>query len=511
MRVAIYARVSSAAQREAQTVESQLHVLRPFVNRQQWKLAGEYIDDGRSAKTGELDKREAFAMLTRDALARKFDVLAVVDVDRLTRTDDMTERAAILGPFQRAGVRIVTPSGGEIDLSTMIGQLDATLRALYAAEENKKRAERVKAGKLRALAEGRKPAGPTPYGWTYSRATGTWGIDEPAAAIVREVYRRVIDGESCMIIAADLIERGVPAPRQAWTRHTVWQIVRKRTPVGEWTADKASRAVLRVPAIIDENTWQLAQAALLEHGKRGLIRARHVYLLQGLATCGLCGEPMAIRSPTPQRRGRIGPAAYVCRARKLDLRHAARCPSPIVPVAEIDERVWGRVSEALSSQVLADAVARRFAARNADRQAWAADVSRFEARLEQIDNASAAIMARYRRGLIAESALDIELAASAKERRLVAASLDKARASASGSDVPVDDVGRWLSELRRLADSVQPEARQRVVRALVSPGGAVFVERDVEVDLEIDDPAVFHAVAAGCRTQHGAIRLRVVA
>lgn len=516
-RAAIYARVSSAAQRDAHTVESQLGVLRPFVKSRGWELVETYVDDGRSAKTGALEKREAFARCVRDAGAGRYDVLVVFDVDRLTRTDSIEERAQILGPFQRANIRIVSPSS-EIDLRTMFGQLDVTLRAIYAAEENRKRADRIKAGKARAIAEGRKPAGPTPYGLAYSRATGQWSIDPVCGPIVAEIFRRVIAGESCMVIAADLHERGVPRPRSsAWTRHFAWRIVRQRYPVGEWSPDKRTRALIRVPAIIDESTWQAAQAKLIEHGKRGLVKAHHVYLLQGLAVCGHCGEPMSIRSPTPQRRGRVQPAAYVCRARKLALPGLGRCDSAILRTSDVDDRVWSIVERALASEQLVSAVRRRFAERDANRSSWKADVARYEARLAQIERASAGILGRYRRGLISDAALDLELAASGKERATVTEQLERARRAAKAHVGPQVGAEEWLGALRSLAATQTPEERQRVVRAIVRTGAAVFVDGDVEIDLELHAPAeqaapVFSAVAAGCRTHHGAtVRLRVVA
>lgn len=46
-----------------------------------------------------------------------------------------------------------------LDLRTMMGELYVTMQALVAAEEKRKRAEQIKAGKLRAIAEGRKPRG----------------------------------------------------------------------------------------------------------------------------------------------------------------------------------------------------------------------------------------------------------------------------------------------------------------------------------------------------------------
>ncbi|HEY4057669.1 MAG TPA: recombinase family protein, partial [Kofleriaceae bacterium] len=131
--------MSSAAQRESNTIENQLRILPAFVAAQGWELVDTYVDDGRSAKTGKLEKRDGFARLVRDAEARRFDILVVVDIDRLTRTSDAIERASILGPFQRARIDIVTPSGGRLDLDSFIGGLYVELQARFAAEENRKR------------------------------------------------------------------------------------------------------------------------------------------------------------------------------------------------------------------------------------------------------------------------------------------------------------------------------------------------------------------------------------
>src|SRR5690242_6765054 len=121
LRAVGYARVSSAAQRERETIASQLRVLPEFIARQGWTLVKPittYIDDGKSAKAGKLDKRDGLAALLRDAAAGEFDVVCVVDVDRLTRSEDIAERGMILGAFHRAGVRVASAMSGEVmDLS----------------------------------------------------------------------------------------------------------------------------------------------------------------------------------------------------------------------------------------------------------------------------------------------------------------------------------------------------------------------------------------------------------
>lgn len=521
MRAAIYARVSSAAQRDAHTIENQLRVLPAYVAAQGWQIVGTYVDDGRSAKAGKLEARDGFARLVRDAEQRKFDILVVVDIDRLTRTDDMLERAQILGPFQKAGIDIVTPSGGRFDLRSLTGELYVTLQAQFAAEENRKRAERIRAGKLRAIAEGRKPAGPTPYGLAYSRATGSWSIDEPAAAIVREIFDRVVAGETCAAIAVDLHARGIRPPRSRgqWQRHNVHQIVRKRYAVGEWVADKRQRLMIQVPAIIDEETWEAAQDALLAHGKRGLVKTRHVYLLEGLGVCATCGSQIRIRASTRGTRGGVSPAAYVCRRRQDPPLGVERCTAPIVHVRDADERVWARISEVLQDPGLVDAIERRQRTLAADAAGWRSDAEEWRRKLAKLDRHEAALLARFRRDQISEAALDVELAAVARERSALRVQLAAADRAMSDTGSEAASVERIAVDLRELAGSATTEERQRVVRALVRRGGAVFDQGRVKLTLRVQlaqASAQRSAASSGCRRRNERcaaeyLRIRLVA
>src|SRR3954452_13617680 len=79
MRVAIYARVSTADQ----SCGMQLRELREYTERRGWTAAGEYVDTGWSgAKTSrpELDR------LMRDANMRRFDAVLVWKLDRWGRS-----------------------------------------------------------------------------------------------------------------------------------------------------------------------------------------------------------------------------------------------------------------------------------------------------------------------------------------------------------------------------------------------------------------------------------------
>lgn len=521
-RAAIYARVSSAAQRDNHTIENQLRTLPAYVAAQGWTLTGTYVDDGRSAKTGQLERRDGFASLLRAAESRAFDVLVVVEVDRLTRTDSLEERAQILGPFQRLGIDIVTPSGGRLDMRTMLGELWVTLKALVAAEENRVRVDRINGGKARAIAEGRKPAGPTPFGYRYVRATGTWSIDELAAAIVREIYRRVAEGESCLQIAAELATRdSIPRPRTGWSRASVYRVVRNRTAVGEYDVDKKRGAVIRLPPIVTEQAWQDAQRALLSFRRRGLRRTKHTYLLEGLAKCGSCGEPIAIRSANshPKRPNTAPiPAAYICRARKLK----QTCKSPIVRCSEIDERVWSALCGQLAQPAVLAEIDRVGEDRAADARDWEADIAGYRAHVVRLETVQADLVRQYRRGQIFQGVYERELAeitreAGALRRQIDVANdaLESTRAARARAMAPA------LAAFRAGLPLATPEERKSLLREMAADGEVVIDFGQVRLDLALllpaeesdnEAPSLSLVDSRSYRKQHGAIvRFRLVA
>ncbi len=74
MNTAIYVRVSTQRQAQAQTIEQQLDQLQSYANRQGWQIAQEYIfrDDGYSG-----------AHLNRPGLDRLRDQVAMAQINRL--------------------------------------------------------------------------------------------------------------------------------------------------------------------------------------------------------------------------------------------------------------------------------------------------------------------------------------------------------------------------------------------------------------------------------------------
>lgn len=499
MRAAVYARVSSAGQRDSHTIESQLRVLPAYAKQHGWTVVGTYIDDGKSAATGKLDARDGFHRMVADADRKLFDVVLVVDVDRLTRTNSMEERAAILGPFQRNGIDIVTPHGGRLDLGTFLGEFFITMQAIVAAEERRKILARTKAGADRTLAEGLKARGRTPYGYHYDLETKTWSVNESAAAIVRDIFAMIRSGRSCQDIALELEGRNAqPAPpRVGWNRVAVYRIVRKTTVAGEWIGDRHKRLKVKLPPIITEAEWHEANRIMAAGQRRGLRKTRHVYLLEGLAACGECGEPMYIRSTVKMRSGNMAEPRYVCRVCKVFWR-----------TAEVDARVWEVVERTLRDPDLATEIDRRASIRKDNASSWACDAAKYEDRLSRMAKAESALLARFSKGAISEAALDTELARMSKERGALLEQLEAAR-SASASPPEVD--AKSLAEkLRGLADANDPTKQREVVRFLVAKA-AIHRDGRVPITLEVDTPAATSLVLRSACRKHHVIRLVKVA
>lgn len=505
MRAVCYARVSSAAQKERHTIASQLRTLPEFIAARGWTLArpaDTYVDDGRTAKAGNLEARDGFRRLLVDAAAGAFDVVVVVDLDRLTRSEDLTERGAVLGAFQRAGVKLAIASSGQIlDLSSSMGDLYSGLQAFFAAEENRKRRERTIRGKIEAAMKGRKPSGPTPYGYAYDRETGVWSVDEDAAAVVRECFARVAAGESCYRLAVELEERAVPRPRSGhWHRGRVFQIITQPGYLGRMTVDKARALNVAVPALVDAETWHRAQSML--PAARRLVprapRSKRWNLIEGIAVCGECGEKVQI---TGSGRGQ---RYYCCADKKRVGRNLSRCPNRMRPVEALDAMLWGEIRKVVERpDLLEETVAsrRQMAETGTD---WAAELAGYERQLAALERAEAVILDRFRRGKVSEGAMDREVTAAARQRKLLERNRDLARQELAASRRTAEEAEALAVVASRLLGYVEaatPEERQKLARAFI-PGLTLWRDR-VEFPIRLipmGEP-VFRASAASSNAE----------
>lgn len=226
-RVAFYTRYSDD-QQDPRTIDAQLANLRAHASKEGWYQVQDYIDEHIS---GKHTSRDGFQRMLRDAGARRFEILAVDDLTRLSR-DDVDLRLCV-EDLARARVRVIALADG-FDTAREDWELQISAHGLTNVVANKGHRHRTKRSQL---AQARKGfwLGSRPYGYTlepvlhrteknqYGKAKQIGTHLEPLpreAKVVRTIFEMFVKGYSERAIADHLNQKHVPSPGSTWKRKT---------------------------------------------------------------------------------------------------------------------------------------------------------------------------------------------------------------------------------------------------------------------------------------------------
>ena len=157
---AIYARVST----DRQKVDMQLNELRQFAARSGWSIYEEFIDQNYS---GGNTKRPAFTAMMDAARKRKFDLLLVWKLDRLSRS--LKDLIVTLDELGSCGIDFVSYDNN-LDTSTPTGKLVFQIVGAVAEFEKEIIRERVVAGLATARNKGKRLGRPPISKYVYDQA-----------------------------------------------------------------------------------------------------------------------------------------------------------------------------------------------------------------------------------------------------------------------------------------------------------------------------------------------------
>ena len=129
MRAALYARVSTEEQVEGYSIDAQKRAFQTLCQGREWTPYHEYIEEGRSARTEDINKRPAFKEMIADALAGKFDVVVVHKLDRFSRNLRIT--LEYFEKLSKAGVAFVSMNE-QMDFSQPWGKLSLAMLGAMA-------------------------------------------------------------------------------------------------------------------------------------------------------------------------------------------------------------------------------------------------------------------------------------------------------------------------------------------------------------------------------------------
>jgi site-specific DNA recombinase len=382
MEIALYARVSTSRQQQAQTIDQQLDRLHAHVAQHpEWHLADEHIyrDDGYS---GAKLNRPGLDRLRDRAAFAAFEQVLITAPDRLAR--NYVHQMLLIDELAQRGCQVVFLDRPMSD--DPHDQLLLQIRGAVAEYERNLIADRMRRGRQAKLRTGQLlPWTRAPYGYILDverpRDPSRVRLDPVKAVIVQQIFAWYTDPQtpaSLYMVAKRLSDDQIPTPtgKPRWNVASIRGILRSQTyvglactgrtqcvparrrksallPVGAGQSQRPAPAeewiTIAVPAIVSQETFELAQARL-DQNKQMARRnnTAHDYLLRGLVSCGGCKLACLGRSLHP------GYDYYVCRGRTDALRAAncERCTTRYIPASALDELVWQDLCQLLAEPSL---------------------------------------------------------------------------------------------------------------------------------------------------------------
>jgi site-specific DNA recombinase len=383
---AIYARVSSARQKEQETIGSQTAALRAHAEQlglevpEQWM----FCDDGHSGATLV---RPALEKL-RDLVAQvPVEVVLVYSLDRLARK--YAYQALLIEEFAKAGSSVIFVKGPSSESPE--DALLVQFQGMIAEYERAQIIERTRRGKTHRARQGTvNVLSGAPFGYRYVRKNdhgdARYDVVAHEAAIVAELFRRYVeDGVSIAELARWLTSTEVPTRtgKPRWDRSVIWAMLRNPTYTGRAcfgktmrtsdqpglnrTARLAGRSTpksysvtdrpredwleIPVPAIVAEDTWARAQQRLADNKRYATRNTKVPSLLQGLTACASCGYAYYRGHTTTTAGNKI----YYYRCLGSDnyrYEHGRVCDNKPVRTDYLDKLVWDHISDLLANPAL---------------------------------------------------------------------------------------------------------------------------------------------------------------
>lgn len=285
MRVALYARVSTAEQAEhGLSVEAQLHALDEWAKGQ--TVVDHYVDLGVSARS-PASKRPELQRMLKDCEAGKIDLIVFCKLDRFFR--NVKEYYKVEDVLERSHVswRAIQE---DYETETAAGRLKVNIMLAVAQDEADRTSERIKAVFAEKKKKGEALSGKTSLGVSL---VGKKLVPNDDAAKVQALFERYL---SCRSIRQTVLA----APQIAGEAITYTRLSKML----------CNRVYLDL-GIVSPEVWNKAQDLRQGNSPR-LPSTGRTYLFSGLCRCSVCGRKMSAHQNGENY------AYYYCRKKALD-------------------------------------------------------------------------------------------------------------------------------------------------------------------------------------------------
>jgi site-specific DNA recombinase len=500
---AIYARVSSEQQREANTIASQTASLIEFAKNHDLEVPEEWVfqDEGYSGATLE---RPALERVRDLAAEGQIQVVLAYAPDRLSRK--YAYQILLIEELARSGVEtlfVKAPQGSSAE-----DQLLVQFQGMIAEYERAQILERSRRGKRHRAQSGEVSVmSGAPYGYRYMRKTeeppAAYAVLEVEARVVQRIYEMyTVEGLSIGEITRRINAEGIPTRKASarWERSTVWAVLRNSAYrgvacFGKTRASSRTRVIrpqrrrgvitpsmtagherpreewieIPVPALVSEDSFARAQELLEQNKIRSRRRTIEPSIVQGLVSCQKCGYAFA-RTSTRTSARKIhyykcigsdgwrklgGPVCNNGRFIRQDL---------------LDPIVWDEVVRLLEDPTLIEQeLDRRLEAARSSNPTKKREQS-LQRELAQVGKGIERLLSAYQEALVSIEQLRERMPALRQREQTLRAELqaitDQANDRATFLRL-AETLTAFLARLRGAANTLSINERQRIVRLVV--------------------------------------------
>ena len=501
-RAAIYARVSDKSQdtEDKTSLSEQTTEMEAYCEAKGMTITARYQEVGR----GWSKKRPEFQRMLADARRGRFDTIVCWKSDRLSR--GMYPAAALMEVVEAHQIRL------EAVMDSIAMKTFGLMAAIGKIELDNFR-ERSTMGKRGTAKQGRVPTGGLPYGYRIGDDGRPEAIEEQAEVVRRIFHMYVHEGMGSYSIAVRLTDEGIPTQtgKLLWLQSRVHHILGNTTYTGSWVYGKYRHVStedgmkvydqprdtwieIPVPQVIDDETWERAQALKKQRSRKAKRNTNVLYLLQHLLKCGECGHNFharCTRSTTNVRNGKkyrydlpTPNRYYMCNGmQSMRLRCRER---PYIRAERLEEPIWSEVKRVIQNPDLI--VAGIDTLVSPEGGGLEEEIAQAERDLRSIQLEEDRAIRLFVSGKITEAQLD-------HQRKFITERLESARAKLD--DYHAQEVGgaekrrlmeavlAWARNVGQGLDELTPEQRKEILQMIVEQ---VVIDRDNNVDITLAIP-----------------------
>ena len=304
LRVAAYARVSSASEDQRNSFAAQNRYYTDLIaGKEHWSMVDVYADEGITGTSAE--KRPDFQRLLADCRRGLIDRVLVKSISRFAR--NTKECLEVIRELKSLGISICFEKEN-IDTATMSGEMMTALFASFAQAESESISGNMRWSYQRRMQSGEFITCKAPFG--YRLQNGTLEIEDSEAEIIRRIFHRYLSGHSTTEIAAELTDLKIPTRDGTpyWQHTAISYILQNEKYAGHSLLQKYyATDTLPVckkrnqgvkdqyfiptshPAIVEQDVFDRVQELFHRKGSKIANRPRKPYYFTRKIICGKCG------------------------------------------------------------------------------------------------------------------------------------------------------------------------------------------------------------------------------